>query len=124
MKLALWGSYGTMNFPKGFNIDTKDGLAIRLELADYLLTHITALEDMSKYIDSEDFAKAVKNSADNCLAVLYKNQVKYYTYADHLLGYWYVVDVDTSKLWLLDCYDGSEGIKYFEADSNNQLIEV
>lgn len=35
-----------------------------------------------------------------------------------------VVDVDTSKLWEIEEYDGMESLVYYKIGDNNQLEEI
>ena len=35
-----------------------------------------------------------------------------------------IVDVDTSKLWRIDEYDGAESLVYYKIGENNQLEEI
>ena len=35
-----------------------------------------------------------------------------------------IVEVDTSKLWMIDVYDGYEDVRYFELSDDNMLVEI
>lgn len=128
MTLGLWGSYGNIKFPQGFECDAKeDFFEVRERLAEFLKKNTDepiALEECNEP-NLEKFLKdKIKASKHKCVAVKAKNRVQYYVLNAGILGYWELWDVDTSKLWAFSEYDGSEYITYYEIKANNRLVKI
>lgn len=124
MKVALWGSYCLTEYPKGFKIPEEfDEYKHRVHLAEFLEkeVEVVSLDDLGGNNSIEKLAARVKQSKHNCVGVkgYYREDTVWFT--GDGLGYWYVKDVDTSKLWLLGEYDNTESIRYYKVDMNNQL---
>lgn len=125
MKIALWGSYGMLKFPLGFDVRQKNDIKLRESLAEYLENNFKSVEDISKYSGIGVLDEAIEESIHKCVALTTDNgHVRYYVNNGEYIGYWYIKEIDTSKLWWLDTYDGAEDIQYFEVMENNQLHEI
>lgn len=127
MKIALWGSYGSDKFPKGFKPNSKDLIEVRESLAAYIEKNITDTFDMEAYEYSErenKLREAIKDSKHKCVKVIVKGKIKYYVMVNNCLGYWELEDIDTSKLWQFGVYDGAEFINYFTVNDRNMLVKV
>ena len=58
--------------------------------------------------------------------IRYKNHLFYTTESSFVNCYeeLTIIDVDTSKLWRIDEYDGAESLVYYKIGENNQLEEI
>lgn len=125
MRIALWGSYGICAYPKGFKPDG-GFITSRKNLAEYLETYLTFVQNMVEYSSTEELMDSIYKSDKGCIPLKdeHKSYIHYYVKSDSGLGYWYIKDVDISKFWLLDDYDGAEAVTYYQIDSNNRLVSL
>lgn len=112
-------------YPKGFNTDG-DFITVRKNLAEYLEEHLTFVEDMVKYSGVNVLEKAIKDSERQYVAVKVDTDdvIRYYVQVKDYIGYWYIEDVDTTKLWLLSDYDGGEDVLYYQITKDNRLEAI
>lgn len=106
MRVALNTCYGTKVYPKGCKTEQD------------VLNLFDSLEEISdeNLIESERMTKVVK----------YKNDLIYTTKLYSCVFYQRltIIDVDTSKLWRIDEYDGHQSLIYYKIGENNQLEEI
>lgn len=126
MKVAIWGSYGVIRFPKDFDVNKeKDIIKSREELAKFLENNVKdriVLEDYEESKRETELRRSIKESEHKCVIVKVREDIRYYVISkNRVLGFWYIFDIDTSKLWLFDEYDGLEYIRYYRLSENNRL---
>lgn len=127
MIIALWGSYGTGSYPKGFECKGKDFIEMRKALAEYIKENVKEVFNPEEYDEKHcemEIHKAIRQSKCKCVCMKYKNHTKYYVEVERYLGYWELEELDTSKLWVFGEYDGAESIRYYKVTDNNRLIQV
>jgi hypothetical protein len=106
MRVVLNSCYGTTVYPEGCKTEQD------------VLNLFDSLEEISdeNLIESERMTKVIKH----------KNNLIYTAKLDS--GNFYkrltIVDIDTSKLWRIDEYDGYEFFVYYKIGDNNQLEEI
>lgn len=127
MVIALWSSYGTGKYPKGFEYKGKGLIETREALAEYLKENVKEVFNPEEY-DSEHYEreirKAIRQSKCKCVCMKYGNHIKYYVETEHYLGYWELEEVDTNKLWIFGEYDGEEFIRHYKVNDKNMLIQI
>lgn len=106
MRIALNVDFGGMIYPEG------------CESRQDMIDLFDSLEEISdeNLIDDEQETKVVR----------YKNSL-YYTVKLGSTKFHQetkIIDVDTSKLWRIDEYDGAESLVYYKIGENNQLEEI
>lgn len=130
MRLALHCSYGGYLMPKGFVCGSTDRVEKAESLAEWLDTNM----DIPSIALTELSEKAVIDKLRNgpkCVRVLEEgtNLTSFYYVKNAcsigeriFLSRIFIVEVDTTKLWMLDEYDGYEAIRYFILSDRNQLV--
>lgn len=106
MRVALNVDFGGMIYPEG------------CESRQDMIDLFDSLEEISdeNLIDDEQETKVVKYK--NSLFYTVKlGSTKFYQETE-------IVDVDTSKLWRIEEYDGAESLVYYKIGENNQLEEI
>lgn len=124
IKVALYDSYGSYIMTDGMKEAIKDFKDLedvnwRTVLAEYLEKNakVTSITEM----------EAEHVQADTLYKFAYRRSIKYainqkQKNGNVMLGQWSIQEIDTSKLWYIDSYDGSEYIKYFKKGNGNQLF--
>ena len=106
MRVILNKNYGLMTYPTG--------CASRQD--------ILVLFDSLEETDDESLI----NDKRVTMPIKYKNNL-FYTTESSFMNFRQklaVVDVDTSKLWKIEEYDGMESLVYYKIGDNNQLEEI
>lgn len=112
-RVAIFPGYGSIKIPDIFKDKiSRDGRNFRLVLAEL----IDELEDTKDNLTQRDFTIFEKTLYSKEGSYLKNKNLFYYkvkedTYDRVLIIK--VVDVDTSKKWKIDSYDGSEEVVYF-----------
>lgn len=106
MRVVLNKNYGLMTYPVGCKSHQD----------------ILDLFDSLEEINDENLIK------NKCVTkpIKYKNHLFYTTESSFVNCYekLTIVDVDTSKLWKIEEYDGMESLVYYKIGDNNQLEEI
>lgn len=131
MKLALHSSNGSFLLPQGFHSSADTVLACRQELADWMETN-PDIKTIRDYADPnmEQLVEQELLNGIGCIRIQDVYGTRYFIRNAMTNDYgltisvMVIADVDETKLWLLDDYDGIEGIRYFEVTDCNQLKEM
>ena len=132
MRLALHGSYGGYLMPKEFVCGSDDRVEKAESLAEWLDTNM----DIPSIALTELSEKAVIDKLRNgpeCVRVLEEGtDLTSFYYVKNacsigeriFLSRIFIAEVDTTKIWMLDEYDGYEAIRYFILSDKNQLVPL
>ncbi len=137
MKLAIHNSYGQYVLPREFHRTSND----RAENAELLANWLLNRKDIPEYQFSEtltdsDMKKIRKMivTGVGCVHVVgYSEGILYDRYymenvfsseIDINLSAVKIVEIDTSKIWMLNECNGKEIVHYFKCDRNNKLVEI
>lgn len=108
MKMVLFTGYGGIYLNDDFKkVFTDFSIQNRINAVNYLLTHCEKMnDDYYKYLEQVK-RKDVIVQADNKTFTCWNIN-------NDCICVFSIVDVDTSKPWTIEEYDGSEYIKYLE----------
>ena len=120
MKIAIGYSYSGFELPKWLldKCNDENFLKVRVNVANYLENNFTDEIDEDK-ITSEVFKKLLEK---NTILKINRKQFSSYCIKKEKPSYdfdsykIYVADVDTTRPWRIDEYDGWEGIQYLDYD--------
>lgn len=134
MKLALHDSYGDYLFPKGFVSTADNHIGYARDLATWLETNknIPVLDLRHEICNCETKFNTMLKNGIGCVRLVDRDGKEQFFLRNAMMKYdngvtasrIKIIDVDTSKLWRIDTYDGAEDVTYFSVTDNNQLVEM
>lgn len=134
MKLVLHDSYGDYLFPKGFVSTADNHIGYARDLATWLETNknIPVLDFRHEVGDYAKDFDTILQKGIGCVRLIDRDGKEQLFLRNAMMKYGdsvtasriKIVDVDTSKLWKIETYDGAEDVVYFSLRDNNQLVEM
>ena len=118
IKVLLFTSYGanTVTPAMGNFMKRYKGMLCRIntELIEYIENNSVVYEDIN-HIEYDKFMKLISDDSETI--VTFKNHPNiYYVYNKecNYVSNFSIVEVDTTRPWTIEEYDGAEGIKYLD----------